>query len=213
MFVHQGIWLPDGEKHFPSWMDKNGEIVGGRGTYQIKKWRACIPYIKQWRTAVDVGGHVGFWSLQMAAKFASVQAFEPMPVFRACFVKNVPNENVHLHRYPLGDRDRDVGMAYDPADSGGTHVKGDGDMKMRTLDSFGFEDMDFVKIDCEGYEHHVIAGARETLERCKPCVIVEQKQRKLSENFGITGTPAVDLLKGMGYTVRREIGGDYILTV
>ena len=31
MFQHQGIWLPDGEKHFPEWMTRNGEIVNGKG--------------------------------------------------------------------------------------------------------------------------------------------------------------------------------------
>jgi hypothetical protein len=72
--------------------------------------------------------------------------------------------------------------------------------------------VDFIKIDCEGYEHHVIEGARETILRCKPCIIVEQKPHKLGPNFGIKGTPAVDLLKSWGYKVVREIGGDFILT-
>jgi hypothetical protein len=84
---------------------------------------------------------------------------------------------------------------------------------MRTLDSFGLSNLDFLKIDCEGYEHHVIEGAIETLLRCKPCVIVEQKPHKLGPNFGIKGTPALDLLKEMGYRVAREIGGDYIMVV
>jgi hypothetical protein len=82
---------------------------------------------------------------------------------------------------------------------------------MRTLDSLEFSGVDFLKIDCEGYEHHVIAGARETLLRCKPCVIVEQKPHKLGPNFGIKGTPAVDALKALGAEVRREISGDYIM--
>ena len=83
---------------------------------------------------------------------------------------------------------------------------------MRTLDSFGFTDVDFVKIDCEGYEEQVVQGGRETFLRWKPCVIVEQKQHIMSKNFGIAGTPAVDLLKELGAIVRKEISGDYIMT-
>lgn len=215
MFIHQGMYLPDGEKHFPLWMSKNGEIVNGRGTYQVKKWRACIPYIRQWRTAVDVGGHVGFWSLQMAPRFSGVIAFEPVPGFRECFGKNVLAGNVTLHPCALGSVSGKVRMKIDPADSGGTHVdpvSEGGNVEMRTLDSFGLENIDFVKIDCEGFERQVVEGAKETLKRCRPCVICEQKQHKLLHNFGINGTPAVDYLKGLGAVLRKEIGGDYILS-
>lgn len=232
MFQHQGIWLPDGERHFPEWMDRHGEIVDGRGTYQIKKWRACLPWIRNWRCAVDVGAHVGFWSIQMAQRFSLVEAFEPMPEFRECFRKNldggwdmslaetrVERCVVSLHSYAIGRRDGFAMMEYDPADSGNTHVGQcvllafRGAVPMRALDEFTLQDVDFLKIDCEGYEHHVIEGARETLARCRPCVIVEQKQHKMAQNYpGLSGTPAVDLLTAMGAVVRQEIGGDYILS-
>lgn len=226
MFQFQGIWLPDGEKHFPEWMAKNGELVDGRGTYQIKKWRACLPRIKRWRVAIDVGSHVGLWSLQMAKRFALVHAFEPVADFRACFERNVnpdhaqdvsgmaETKGVILHECALGAAPGRVVMKIPPLDggldTGGTHVCGEGDIEMRTLDSFDFQDVDFLKIDCEGYEHYVIAGARETLLRCKPCVIVEQKPHKLGPNFGIQGTPAVDLLRSLGAHLRTVISGDYI---
>lgn len=219
MFQHQGMFLPDGEKHFPAWMDANGEIVDGRGTYQIKKWRACLPWIRSWRRAVDVGAHVGFWSIQMAQRFERVAAFEPVAAFRECFKQNLGarvNLFVDLYALALGADTGTVRMAYDPADSGGTHVAqvlpGDfsGGIPMSTLDRFGWDDVDFLKLDCEGYEHKVLAGARETLARCRPCVIVEQKPHKLGPNFGIEGTPACDLLREMGALMRTAIGGDYI---
>ena len=212
MFQHQGIWLPDGEKHFPEWMTRNGEIVNGKGTYQIKKLREAMKWCKQFRTAVDVGAHVGLWSMHLAEKFSGIHAFEPVPIFRSCFVRNAAQGNITLHRYPLGSRDADVAMVYDPADSGGTHVGGAGDMKMRTLDSFEFQDVDFAKLDCEGYELEVLKGAVETLKRCRPCVIVEQKPHKLLPNFGIKGAPAVDFLRGMGAVLRKEMGGDFIMS-
>ena len=215
MFVHQGIYLPDGEKHFVEWMNRNGELVDGKGTYQIKKWRACIPHIRQWRTAVDVGCHVGLWAMQMAKRFENVVAFEPVAAFRDCFAKNAWMRGVKCFPYALGAVPGRVRMAYDPADSGGTHVDASaesGNVEMRTLDSFDFQNIDFIKIDCEGFEHHVLHGAVETLKRCKPCVIVEQKPHKLGPNFGITGTPAVTLLTSLGAKIRTEISGDYIMS-
>lgn len=225
MFQHQGIWLPDGEKHFPDWMTRNGEIVDGRGSYQIRKLRASMDHVKQFRVAVDVGAHVGLWAMHLVKRFDFVHAFEPVPEFRACLSKNLPETNQRVGTvferkkgnhliYPcaLGEVRGNVSMSINPADTGGTHVKGEGDVSMHRLDDFDLQDVDFIKIDCEGYEHHVIAGARETLIRCRPCVIVEQKPHKLGPNFGIKGTPAVDLLRELGAEVRREMGGDYIMT-
>ena len=94
MFQHQGIWLPDGEKHFPDWMTKNGEIVDGRGTYQIRKLRAAMEHCRQFRVAVDVGAHVGLWSMQLLKRFARLHAFEPVAEFRACYERNVVPESV-----------------------------------------------------------------------------------------------------------------------
>ena len=223
MFQHQGIWLPDGEKHFPDWMTKNGELVDGLGTYQIKKYREAIKWCKDFRFAIDVGAHVGMWSMQMRKKFRLIYAFEPVFQMRECFHANLRDVkedigNVVLFSCALGSRDCvNVGIHYDPADSGGTHVKGTGDVAVRILDTFPLPSadsglvLDFVKIDCEGYEHEVVKGAAETLQRYKPCVIVEQKPHKLGPNFGIQGTPAVDLLKQMGARVAKEMSGDFIM--
>lgn len=220
MFQHQGIWLPDGEKHFPDWMTQNGELVDGRGTYQIRKFREAMKHVRSFRRAVDVGAHVGLWTMQIRKRFETTEAFEPVEQFWRCFLENVatlqPASLVNLRVCALGAAHGRVAMKIDPADSGGTHVAGNVDsssgVEMRTLDSFCFDDVDFVKIDCEGYEHHVVEGARATLERCHPCVIVEQKPHKLGPNFGIKGTPAVDLLRGMGALIRAEMGGDYVLS-
>jgi len=213
MKLVDGIWLPDEEKHFPEWWNspKNKEFIDGKATYQIRKLRAAMEYVKQFRVAIDCGGHIGTWSMHLAKRFQTLHAFEPVAAFRECFLKNVEAKNVLLYPVALGAQNGSVAMHIDPADTGGTHVACDGDIEMRTLDEFDFADVDFLKIDCEGYEHHVVAGARETLLRCRPCVIVEQKQHIMGRNFGLKGTPAVDILKILGARVVREISGDYIM--
>lgn len=217
MFAHQGIWLPDGEKHFVEWMTKNGEMVDGYGTYQIKKCRAAIDQCKQFRRAIDVGGHVGTWSMQLAKRFEHVIAFEPVEKFRECWHINMarPGWVAECFPYALGAAHGRVAMDIPSLnggiDSGGTHVRAGDDVEMRTLDSFNFDMVDFVKIDCEGYELEVLKGARETIERWRPTIIVEQKPHKLGANYGIQGKPAVDFLLAMGARHVKELGGDHIL--
>lgn len=214
MFEFQGMWLPAGERHFPQWMERNGEIVEGRGTYQIRKIRECLKACRSFRTAIDVGGHVGFWSVQLAMKFAEVHAFEPMEEFRQCFVRNmVDRSNVYLYPVAVGDRTGRVAISYDPADSGGTHVAENGNREavMRRLDEFAFRDVDFIKLDCEGYEAQALKGCEDTITRWRPVICVEQKPHKLAANYGIKGAPAVEYLKGLGYELLLEISGDYIM--
>ncbi len=52
MILHQGVYLPDGETHLVDWMTKSGEIVDGKGTYQIRKLRVAVSYCERTRTAV-----------------------------------------------------------------------------------------------------------------------------------------------------------------
>ncbi len=213
MFQHQCIWLPDGEKHLVAWMSRNGELVDGLGTYQVKKLRAALEFVRDWRTAVDIGAHVGLWTIQLAKKFMTVRAFEPVGEFAACWERNLAGAgNCAIHAYALGARHGWVGMRIPPGSSGGTHIVGPGDIEMRTLDSFELEAVDFMKIDCEGYEHDVVEGAVQTLKRCRPCVIVEQKPHIMAANFGAKGTPAVEHLLRLGAKQRLVLSGDHILS-
>lgn len=214
MLVHQGIYLPDGETHLVDWMNKAGEIVDGKGTYQIKKLRAALSYCKQFRTAVDVGAHCGLWSMQLAKRFDTLQAFEPVSEHRECFQRNVSwrnNTKVELNACALGDHEDMIKITTEPTSSGDSRVDGAGDIPMHTLDSFGLRDVDFIKIDTEGHEYFVLRGAKETILSCKPVVIVEQKPGH-AQRHGIGEKEALPLLEGWGAKMRQELSGDFIYT-
>lgn len=211
MKQHQGIWLPDHEKHMVEWMNKSGELVDGKGTYQIRKLRAALDACTGFRVAIDIGAHVGFWSMHLARRFGVLHAFEPVAEHRECWERNVVAENAVLYPCALGETIGRVSMVVPHGSSGGTHVAAGDQVQLQRLDSFEFADVDFIKIDCEGYELQVLKGAADTLARWRPTVIVEQKPHKIID-FGYTRPEAVEFLQAMGYTIRREISGDYILT-
>jgi FkbM family methyltransferase len=208
----QGIWFPDHETHLQAWMQKAGEIVDGKGTYQIKKLRTAVGLCEQRRTAVDIGGHVGLWSMQLAKMFERVHAFEPVAAHRDCFVKNVIDAggNAILHAVALGEKEGSVSIHTTNTSSGDSWVKGEGDIPMITLDSLALGEVDFMKLDCEGFELFALRGAADTIERCKPVIIVEQKPGR-AQKFGLPETEAVTFLQGMGYKVVKEMSGDYLM--
>ncbi len=223
MKKYQGVWLPDGEVHLVDWMHKAGEIVDGKGTYQIKKYRMAIEWCKSFRTALDVGAHCGLWSMQMVKKFQSVHSFEPVLAHQACFRMNLRDSAggaCELHECAIGEKPGFVSMKTAPTSSGDTmvsghtmlsHVAGEGSIPMKCIDDFEFEDVDFIKLDLEGYELFALRGAEETLKRWKPCVIVEQKPGH-AQNFGLRETQAVDYLQSLGARLRKEYSGDFILS-
>lgn len=193
-------------------MTRAGELVDGKGTYQIKKLREALHYCTNWRTAIDVGAHVGMWSMRLAPNFDHVFSFEPVAAHRACFEKNLSNEsNVQCYPYALGEIAQQIGIHTAPTSSGDSWVDGFGNIEMRTLDSFELQDVDFIKIDCEGYEYFVLKGGEETLKRCRPCIIVEQKPGH-AQRFGLGEKDAVAYLQDLGAVLRTEMSGDYILS-
>jgi FkbM family methyltransferase len=132
---------------------------------------------------------------------------------------NVTAQNVTLHACALGEKEGWVSMKTAPTSSGDTFVTGHsmlaevagaGDIPMKRLDDFGFQDVDFLKVDCEGYELFVLRGAEEMLKRCRPCVIVEQKPGH-AQKFGLPETAAVPYLQSLGAALLQEISGDFIL--
>lgn len=214
MIQHQGVYLPDGEKHLVAWMSKAGEMVDGRGSYQIKKLRAAVGLCRDFRTAVDVGGHCGLWSMQLIKSFDSVVAFEPVAAHRECFQANTYGKsNVILHDCALGDHMGHVEMETAPTSSGDTQVKGEvaSGIPLRMLDEFKLADVDFIKLDCEGYELKALQGGAETIKRCLPVIIVEQKPGR-AQRFGLPEIGAVIWLEStFGYRCAKEMSGDFIM--
>ncbi len=220
MIQHQGIWLPDGERHLVEWMSKSGEMVDGRGSYQIKKLRAAVSYCRDFRTAVDVGAHCGLWSMQLIKQFDQVIAFEPVPEHRECFHANLyGKDNVTLFACALGDHAGRVRMETAPTSSGDTRVAAElenGGVALETFDEIVGElgvplQVDFVKLDCEGYELHALKGAFKMIKRCLPVVIVEQKPGR-AQRFGLPETGACEWLEQIfAYRIAKEMSGDFIM--
>lgn len=211
MIEHQGVWLPDGETALCNWMDKLGEVVDGRGTYQIKKYRAALKYCGPRRTAVDIGAHVGLWTMQMVKHFAFVHAFEPLLKHRECFHANMNGVACQMYPLVLGEQYGHVGLNEDGLKSSSqAFVVPDGELEMRSLDDCHLKTVDFIKCDCEGYDLFALRGGEKTILRDKPVIVVEQK-RDQAQRYGLERLAAVDYLISLGYWVADEMEADYIM--
>jgi FkbM family methyltransferase len=205
----QGVWLPDEETEISKFL--NAEQIDGVGVYQYAKLRAALAFVKNWRVAVDVGAHCGLWSMQLVKKFQVVHAFEPIERHRECLVKNAPK--AILWPVALGDKHSTVSLKKGIKSTGDTQIAADGEYEseIHALDSYLLTEVDFMKLDCEGYELFVLRGGEKLINECRPVMIVEQKPGK-GKFYGLGDTEAVKWLQAKGYKLQGVISGDYILT-
>ena len=187
--------------------------------YQLSKYYAALYFVKGRGVAVDVGAHIGQWSRNMAKDFGTVFAFEPVPQYGECWRKNMEGiQNATLHPVALGDKAGIVSMRNGtPGSFGDTFVASKDeanaatDVQLRTLDSYNMSPIDFLKVDCEGFEKFVLIGGEHTIRRDRPTIIVEQKPG-MAQKYSLGETDAVTLLESWGAKVRTEMIGDFILS-
>lgn len=207
-------WVPDHETQQIDALKAGG--------WQLDHLAAALEHVPGRTLAVDVGAHVGSWSFAMAeAGFKAVEAFEPAKDTFECLKENAKEwrqEHMNLQCYigltncALGEDTRKMGMREDAkyagGNTGGRYLKGDGDVLVRPLDVYNLDVLDFLKLDVEGFEPFVLRGARATLLRCRPVVLIEEKHR-MAHRYNMDPGAARQILTDLGMVEIGSCGCDY----
>jgi len=209
---HRGFFFPSYDDHFPKMLEK-GLKKDNTIRYQWRARDAAVNACKNRRTCIDIGANVGLWACDLVKNFEHVVAFEPVRDFRKCFVRNVKAANYTLHDCALGKEETYVTMNIVKGNTGHSHVDpatyGRGLTVMKTLDSFNLENVDMIKIDVEGFEEPILIGAKNTIERNLPILVIEQQKHEYQNDM--EDTPSVKLLNSWGYEVIDNYNKDWIL--
>lgn len=143
---------------------------------------------------VDVGAHAGTYSVLLSHHADHVYAFEPSP-HSFEILKNLNIGNVTVFNIALGNENGEAEISF-------PRVSGKIDFALATLRTLGadeyeridlqkvkvskfndfetqidFNRIDFVKIDVEGFEMHVLRGMDRLIEQYKPTLLIEIEQR------------------------------------
>jgi FkbM family methyltransferase len=210
-------WVPDKETL------QNAALEAGG--WQLSHLEAALAFVPKDRRsiAVDGGAHVGSWTFAMAeAGFNAVWSFEPAPDTFECLMENAKewqSEHQHLrtflnlNRCALGAETGKSGMAddgkYAGGNTGGRHLKGDGDINVRPLDVYNMGALDFLKLDLEGFEVFALRGARSTLLKHRPVVMIEDKYR-MAHRYNLKPGAACEYLLELGMEECGHVGADRI---
>lgn len=206
-------WFPEGETHLTEMLNKNfkNENIA---EYQFAARSESLKFPKNFRVAVDIGANVGLWARELSERFDQVVAFEPISEFVDCLKLNVNKDNLTVMNYGLGDKTTTADFVITENNMGSTHIDpnsiGNGKFEIKTLDSFELPIVDYMKLDCEGFEYRVLQGAEKTILRCKPIIVVEQKAHKYFASE-YNQTDGVKLLQSWGMVVLSRVRKDFIL--
>ncbi len=182
------FWIPDVDARWGRhWLKSQRVYTRGRGP-KVEDIEEALGYCRQWTTALDGGANIGAYSRVLMQHFSRVIAFEPAPDTFECLQRNLrewgAENRVEAHQNALSDRVESVSLGTEPGRrSPSRRVMGGGDISTIRIDDLGLTDLAFLKIDVEGYEERALRGAEETLKRCRPLVMFEDKPKK-SSHFG-----------------------------
>ena len=182
--------------YFPNWDTHFEEYFKKYDEYQLKQRIGALSFVKQYDHAVDVGGNVGTWARDLCAKFKKVTAFEPVPDNVECFKKNLEkNKNYTLHQCALSNETGEGKLFIDSRSCGNVGLSEQGviqgptkdkpiksdiysiDIKLKQLDDFELDKIDFMKIDVQGNELKVLQGAEKTLKNNQLVLCLELPTR------------------------------------
>ena len=195
------------------WMER--ELVGVGEV--IPKGGVCI----------DIGAAAGFYTAEMARLVGPagvVHSVEPLRFAHATASRLLglrTGRNVVRHSVALGESGEELvmsvplrngvpitGRSFVTRNAAGLGSNAEFEEHLRvmvdgdTLDGFcarlGIDRLDFVKIDVEGAELHVLRGGQSTIATLQPLVMVEVEDRHL-ERFGVSSTDVADWFTSQGF--------------
>jgi FkbM family methyltransferase len=189
--------------------------------YEEALTAVLIRHLRPGLTVVDVGAHVGLHTLMFSSRVGPtgrVLAVEPSPA-NACLLRSHitwnDRHNVEVIEAAVGDREDHVSFTSHPD---ATHPHGFANslaynrggatntVPMTTIDAICADRIPhLMKIDVEGAELLALRGARETLTRCAPILIIAIHPDPM-RLLGTSPTELVAFLGTFGYEGRDLMG-------
>src|ERR1017187_6461792 len=196
------------------------------GEWEPTSWEAMRQHLGRGATFIDVGAHIGYYSLKAApvvGPSGHVIAIEPNPETLRELEANIRSSDARvISVQPVACYDAETTLelfAAPEANTGATSLsKANASqagvvvqaykVRARPLDDIvseaGVTRVDMIKIDVEGAEYVVLKGAQKTLARFHPVVLAEILDHNLRA-MGSSTSELIGFMRTLGYTPRRSV--------
>ncbi len=178
--------------------------IAMNGYYELREELFVRTIVRGGDWVIDVGANVGIYTLllaQLVGAWGRVFAYEPNPECRDLLSRSLAmnwvHERVVLNSTAVGSCAGETSLSFNPESLGGATVVAEGDqgvfletqklfsrqrkvnvVVVKLDDQFPVDlHIRFLKIDTEGFEHEVLAGAMRLIERgCIDFIMLEAVQ-------------------------------------
>jgi FkbM family methyltransferase len=219
--------LPSGARLY---VDLADHVIGLgiiRDGYEPDERRFATSVLRPGDTAVDVGAHIGLFTIEMAQAVGSdgrVYAFEPLDrnaqLLEQSIRENGFDSRVRLERVAVSDTQGTGTLRYarETLNTGGAFLSelplhGFGELAAQTIDTVRLDDLTLrrpvrlLKMDVEGGEPRVVAGAQELIAADHPIVISEVHPEQLARVSASTPAAFIEQLGALGLRPHRIVEG------
>jgi FkbM family methyltransferase len=210
-------------------IDLSDHVIGLnilRGQYERDEIRFVRQVLKNGDSAIDVGGHIGFFTMQMAAMVGPagrVYAYEPFDanadLLERSIAENEFGDRIRLQRAAAGAAPGTATLTFplETLNSGGAYLLRDGGAPLagnqtKTVPLVALDALElrrpirFIKMDVEGAEPQVIRGATRLLKDDRPVILSELHPTQLERASGMTADEFLAQIRTLGYRVHQITG-------
>ena len=217
MIKIKDYYVPKNDLHFIEYLKRNNH-------YQEEQRNRAISYVENWGFAIDIGANIGLWSKDLSSYFDRLVCFEPNPYCEDYLKKNINLEKSKINSCALGEKNEIKNLFIHPLNSGASSFvnktkigfqKDSGaiygefpketlqkNVEVKKLDDFNYNNIDFIKIDVQGYELSVLKGAYNTLKLNNPILCIEEDNPSNSET--------IPFLENLNYVVVDVIVKEHV---
>jgi len=183
-------------------------------------------FLEKGMTCIDIGGNIGYYVLlenQLIGKKGKVIAIEPLLQNFNYLTKNILLNNVNnvqIYNFACGDKNGKADFFINKKSNGCQVIRENtkppnpskgtiSQVSVRILDDviteLNLDNVDFIRMDVEGYELNILTGLKKTLNKHKPIISLELHLRQL----GLDGTKDFfQLMKDFEYEIESFIPRD-----
>jgi FkbM family methyltransferase len=197
-----------------------------RGSYETDEIAWVRRLLKPGDVGLDVGAHIGFFTMQLAAMVGPsgrVYAFEPFDenaeLLERSVAENRFGERVVFTRAAVGAASGSVTLTFaaETLNSGGAYLLRDGaapltgniarQVPLIALDQLTLpRPVRFIKMDVEGAEPQVLRGAERLLSNDRPVILSELHPIQLRRASGTTADDFLAQVRRLGYRAQDLSG-------
>jgi FkbM family methyltransferase len=158
--------------------------IHAHGLYEPHIIKIMEKHIAKNAVCIDVGANIGHHTILMShfvGKHGHVHAYEPIPAMREQMQRSFDANNIHnitIHDVALSDSKGEMQLYLRKGNIGASSLVEGIDtsgitVRVIPLDMEYQGTVDFMKIDVEGYEYHVLMGGKALIEKHRPVIIFE----------------------------------------